>query len=525
MLSLLALAHLSLAAVPAPGPAAAPKGVYALPASEFTAQAKSDLAALRVYANGLRRIELQLKENAGLFSQDTTVAYSPEQKQTLLTAWGAFFSYVSSAEALRQRYWNFVKELPHDGELHTRGFLLTHTALTIELARGLTFADLAAGNKQVRVLFDEKNPEFGIPAGAFAQLKLKVIHVATTTQLLSGDAYLGKMESVLKQRKLADEPDVQWALQETRLDSQVARERLLRRGLRLFAKNAADIFSAHTKSAIFPAQKDFAEWAGDTRVWRIGKPLIKREQVVELLKKIEPGDVVVARQNWFLSNIGLPGFWPHAELYLSTPDELAAYFNGDPEVAAYVATLPGKPATFTSFLQSKFPEKWKQYATEKDYLGYGPIRLIEAISEGVSFTSLEHGMVVDYVGVMRPRLTKADKARAIVRAFGYHGRPYDFDFDFFSDSTLVCTELVYKSYAPDTSSKGIRIPLVNVAGRMTLPANELVRLFDAEYDKPDRQFDFVGFLDGQERGGNAIVGSAESFRKSYRRVKWDVAQK
>ncbi len=36
---------------------------------------------------------------------------------------------------------------------------------------------------------------------------------------------------------------------------------------------------------------------------------------------MEPGDIIVARQNWYLSNIGLPGFWPHAELYVGTPEE------------------------------------------------------------------------------------------------------------------------------------------------------------------------------------------------------------
>jgi hypothetical protein len=191
-------------------------------------------------------------------------------------------------------------------------------------------------------------------------------------------------------------------------------------------------------------------------------------------------------------------------------------------VKAWVATLPGKPASFSRHLAQAFPAKWAEY-TGKDPHG-DPIRIIESISEGVSFTGLEHGMRVDYLGVMRPRLPKVEKAKAVLRAFGFQGRPYDFNFDFFSDQTLVCTELVWKSYAPAQDMKGLSVPLVDVAGRRTLPANELVRLFDTEFGKDSRQLDFVAFLDGREAEGDAREADATAFRYSYRRAKWDIAQ-
>jgi hypothetical protein len=238
---------------------------------------------------------------------------------------------------------------------------------------------------------------------------------------------------------------------------------------------------------------------------------------------MEPGDIIVARQNWYLSNIGLPGFWPHAELFVGTREQLAAAFDADAGVKAWVATLPGQPKTFSEYLARAFPEKWAAYGGQDDH--GDPIRILESISEGVSFTGLEHGMRVDYLGVMRPRLPKVEKARAIARAFAYQGRPYDFNFDFFSDSTLVCTELVYKAYAPSEDMKGLRIELVDVAGRRTLPANELVKLLDREAGRQDRQLDFVAFLDGREGQRAAVEGDAEAFRQSYRRMKWDIAQK
>ncbi|MGE6757599.1 YiiX/YebB-like N1pC/P60 family cysteine hydrolase [Corallococcus interemptor] len=526
--SLLA-AWLTLASPPAdppsPAPAAeqAPRDVYELDDAAFVAQARRDLETLRQGTDGLRRLKEQAFRSKALYQRGKDAPYTPDEKQLLVSTWAAFFDCFISTEVVRQRYWDFLK-VPAltQPKKHAWGFLLTHAALTAELAQGMAFADLTGGQAQLEVLLDEPGPEYGLPARAFSRFKKKVVHVGTSTQLFTGDGYRATLHPVLAKSGVLDEPGVPALFQAMRKDSQAARARLMKRGPVLFAKAAADVTQDTTARAVFPVQKTVAEWMGDTRVHRSGKPLITREQVLALLPHLAPGDVMVARQNWFLSNIGLPGFWPHAELYVGTAQELAQAFDADPDVKAWVATLPGHPESFTTHLAKAFPAKWAQY-TRPDAHG-DPVRIIESISEGVSFTGVEHGMHVDYLGVLRPRLSNVDKARAILRAFTFQGRPYDFNFDFFSDQSLVCTELVWKSYAPSKDMKGLDIPLVSVAGRRTLPANEIVRVFDAEYGKPGRQFDFVAFLDGREAQGDAIEANAEAFRYTYRRMKWDIAQ-
>ena len=52
------------------------------------------------------------------------------------------------------------------------------------------------------------------------------------------------------------------------------------------------------------------------------------------------------------------------------------------------------------------------------------------------------------MAALRPRLPAVEKAAAILRAFGHARRPYDFNFDFRTDATLVCSELIYKVYEP-----------------------------------------------------------------------------
>lgn len=508
--------------------AAAPsteQDVYSLSNEAFIETAKRDLATLKQFVGGMRGVMKQVDSNKKLFTAKTDAVYSPDQKRTLLSSWGSLFAYFSATEGLRQKYWNFIKLSPTDSR-HAWGFLVTHTALTALLAQGLRFADYTLNNKQLETLLDEANDEFGIPQGAFAAFKLKSIHVATSVQLFTGDNYGLVAAPLIKKQKGGDAPEVKWAVDEMKTDSSEAKKALVRHGGQLFLGNAKDIVIDNSLHAVFPVQKTFAEWMGDTRVARIGKPLISIEDINTLvLPKLESGDIVVTRQNWFLSNIGLPGFWPHAELYVGTADDLAKAFDADPEVQKWASTQPEKMPTFSKLLEKRYPAKWKVYAEGKDFQGHGPIRVIESISEGVSFTAIEHAFGVDYLGAVRPRLSKLDKARAIERAFKYQGRPYDFDFDFFSDTTLVCTELVYKAYQPASDLRGVTIELVDVAGRRTLPANEIVKRFDAEGDSKNPQLDFVLFLDGQEKSGKAVVSDVTAFRNTWKRLKWDIAQK
>jgi len=125
---------------------------------------------------------------------------------------------------------------------------------------------------------------------------------------------------------------------------------------------------------------------------------------------------------------------------------------------------------------------------------------------------------------MRPRLSKVAKAQAVAAAFSHYGKPYDFDFDFATDHALVCTELVWRSYRPDADKAGLEFPLVDLAGRKTLPANEIARLYAEQAETDAAQLDFVYFFDAREKEERAIASTEPAFRETWRRTKWDVAQ-
>jgi len=138
--------------------------------------------------------------------------------------------------------------------------------------------------------------------------------------------------------------------------------------------------------------------------------------------------------------------------------------------------------------------------------------VIEAVSEGVLLSSLTHSMQADYVAVLRPRVGQRQIATAIVRAFANLGKAYDFNFDFEDTSKLVCSQVVYLSYAD-----AIDLPLQRVLGRTTMPANEIARKYAAEASKTNRQLDLVLFLDADPRRGVAVESTAAEFGKSVTR--------
>jgi hypothetical protein len=115
-----------------------------------------------------------------------------------------------------------------------------------------------------------------------------------------------------------------------------------------------------------------------------------------------------------------------------------------------------------------------------------------------------------------------EKAQALLRAFGYAGRPYDFDFDFSTDARLVCTELVYKCYEPASGCRGLSFPTIEMLGRRVTPANEFAKQFDGQFGTPEQQTDMVIFLDGWESAKKAVESTVEEFRNTWKRPKWAV---
>jgi hypothetical protein len=241
-------------------------------------------------------------------------------------------------------------------------------------------------------------------------------------------------------------------------------------------------------SPAYVAQSMVASWIGDIHIVK-QKPLITIAQIESIESELRPGDILLERRNWCLSNAFLPGFWPHAALYVGRIDDLRDLGIADADA-----------------VKEKLEEYLKPAPDGHDHT------VIEAVSEGVIFNSLTESMHADHVAVLRPRVSEEKIAQAIVKAFRHQGKPYDFEFDFSTADKVVCTELVYRSY------DGILdFELVNIVGRPTLPALEIVRKFAGERQRSNPQLGFVLFLDGDRAAGVARRASPDEFCQSAKR--------
>ncbi len=177
----------------------------------------------------------------------------------------------------------------------------------------------------------------------------------------------------------------------------------------------------------------------------------------------------------------LPGYWPHAALYLGTSDDLETLgVWKDPRAAARETEFSGT-----------------------DELGHR-FSLIEAVGEGVIFTSLEHSVgEADAIVVFRPQVTDERRREALARAISHHGKKYDFDFNFETSDVIVCTELVYRAY--DGLVEFLEFPII--MGQRRLPANGYVQMWAEDRGKPgeNRRLLRVRFLDFDEANQRAIV--------------------
>lgn len=470
---------------------------------------------LRRLASSTNRLSQDLAADTALFSRPRDVALSPDERARALTLFASVLDHCHALDAVVQFHLDFWRINPlTQSERHARHFNLGFLAYVEKLALALALVDQTINKPQFEKLLDEGNPVFGIPAGAYTRLKWNVVHVEDVAKSLAAHQYFTVLASENAKLRAGD---ATWGFVQDRLEEryQLVKQTMTRRSAKLFGGNSVDIGVDLAHAAWFPVQAETAEWLGDTRVRRKTSMLISEAQVKEAIARTEPGDIIVERRNWYLSNIGLPGFWPHAALWVGSPAELATWSEA-PEVVAYFK----KPLPV--YLAETYPESWKAYSTP-DHAG-NPRRILEAVSEGVVFNAAEESIHADYVAAMRPRRSLLEKARAIERAFSYCGRPYDFDFDFYTDASLVCSELVFKSYEPRAGVEGVSLGLERVVGRMTLGPNSIVRTFDQQLGTPGEQLSFAWFLDGRESDRRAAFADVDAFRASWRRPKWDIVQ-
>ncbi len=467
-----------------------------------------DLAAFKRLRTSLFRLARQVETRTDLFGPkpvDDTSLLRPDLRGEILDLWYPMVDIYLALDNLSEKHMQFyqLKQRPD----RKRSFHLARAVFLTQYRVALDVIAVFEQNPMVDTILNEEHPSLGLPKGVYAQFKYQYLNVIKASRYAAVEA-VAKVYSAPSDGRIA-----QWSDADRRIILAAGKGP----GPKMTFKNGLAIVKRLKNRAWFPVQKGVAEWMGHTKVWRPHRYLIAPDQVDALAGRLEPGDILLERREWYLTNVGIPGFWTHAALYIGNADQRAA-LSARPEVKQWLDAQ--KAASLDALIQRRYPRAHKGLRTP--YTDGRLPSVIEAISPGVTLTSLRHSATCDSLAVLRPRLSSRDRAAAVVRAMRYYKRPYDYRFDFGSDTSLVCTELVVKSYLSDSAKQGLDLPIERLMGHMITPANAFARHFDQTWGSSDQQMDLVLFLDGDEKMKQAAASDVASFRNTWNRPKWHI---
>ncbi len=406
--------------------------------------------------------------------------------------------FITYRQALLRIIWKYQRCADIDNEkLRLRAFLLDFTAASELYRASLKFVYLFERSSDAVAKLNEPESNWGVPAGLYDTIRrnlaspknIKMFEVARRyyhqDHVQAAFTDHGLMESAPYGRFHA-------AISRAEKTIHTIDDSISEKVIEVAVTDLGRLFH----QVQYETQSAVSTWIGDFKIRepRMGDSLIDEQQLAKLAAVLEPGDVLLERRNWYLSNAFLPGYWPHGAVYVGTADDLRE----------------------RGLDQNEYVRKhWDEFVA-KDDEGHEHV-ILEAVSEGVIFSSLEHSIGgADSAAVLRPRISEEEKNDAIARAFSFAGRPYDFEFDFETTDMLVCTEVVFRTYGGNSGP--ISFPLEEIMGRQTMPAINLVRKFNEEYGTDDADFEFVAFIDGDEQTGTSRYHTdVQAFRDTVNR--------
>ncbi|HEV2295048.1 MAG TPA: YiiX/YebB-like N1pC/P60 family cysteine hydrolase [Tepidisphaeraceae bacterium] len=476
-----------------------PSPLAHLTPDELDAQLAADLNRLRIVSAGIDELGAKSERTFARISETRSREkrdyFLPSEEDEIRAQFMSYLAYRAALLRLVATYGNFQSIARPDAR--ARCFLVGYGAGANVMRASTLLATTYGKEPAIRRKLNEADAACGMRAGEFDRIYDAVAsdRNAVTFEEMAG-YFRAHRDRWRREKVLADE-QLAWVegqIERAIEDVKARRfDRSRARWERIIARVGSNVYVP-----VYDVRSVVSTLIGDTRIVK-RPPFIAHAQVKAMQSQLQPGDILLERRNWYASNAFLPGFWPHAAIYVGTPRDLQRLgLIAAGGSSGFTASDPQIQQHLDAYLK---PAHDGEAHT-----------VLESVSEGVIFNSLTESMGADYVAVLRPRLSDAQKAQAIARAFAHVGKPYDFEFDFFSSDKLVCTELVYRSY------EGlIDFDLVKIMGRDTLPALEICKKFAAERGRADRQLDFVLFLDAVPQDRTARLATVDDFVASAHR--------
>jgi len=365
-------------------------------------------------------------------------------------------SYWQARNALFELVLDLGARMDASARVDRHTFLIAYGAACV-LVDGARFLRESFGdNAVVLAKLNEPEPAFGIPACVYDTVQKSLTSPGHAWQLYQANQHFDQHRQQLSEAAGDDEwLRRAWAIIE-RLRHRLAVSTSDYAAARLAVR--AHQIENMARTAGHAILYALQEMAGRVAAKLNLAPALPPHIGDAVRQLLAPGDVLITRTEHAVTNYFLPGYWPHAALFLGDAESL------DRLGVALHEHLPGGAAVLGDDAESESG------------------RVLEALKDGVMIRSLRSPLGCDAVTVVRPKLADRDVARALRRGLTHAGKPYDFDFDFTRSDRLVCTEVVYRAY---DGLAGIQFQLTRRAGRMTFGAEDLLRMaLDGRHFEP-----------------------------------------
>ena len=361
----------------------------------------------------------RLQDAAREFHASTTVRergyFSPTEDDQVVHLW---VSYHMARNALFDLLSKYQQDAESDPQAKLADFAVAYAAALVLVDAARFSRELFADEPVIRRKLNESYELYGIPAESFDAIQMSLSDPGNVLQLHRANQVFD--ENVTSIRNVDSLTDVMRIID--RLGERMRVSPTVYAAARA-NERARDIYDTIVEGGlgqtIYAIQSWVSRWVGQLSMQPSHRPALPESIKTELLQVLQPGDVLVTRKEHSFTNYFLPGYWPHAALYI------------------------------------------------------GAGQVIEALADGVRLRSVESPFSVDALAAIRPRLSADQVQEAIQRAHTHVGKPYDFDFDFTRADRLVCTEVVYRSYE---GIGGVQFQLTRRAARNNLSAEDLLHL-------------------------------------------------
>ncbi len=325
--------------------------------------------------------------------------------------------------ALRYRHVLYRTDASIDDRDRIQSILISMAAALALYDNAYFMHEHIGESKTIRDKLNEAYPEYGVEENFYKDSMMRASALTYRSSMLDAIRFFEENRQSIAYHIARSDPTVQSLY--AYIERSAMRSRLggdnaftqISDQIGALLSRMAELPLATVDKLKFNLSKGVGNTMGMVR-WRNGKLRDDRQFLSEFSSHLKPGDILLEKTPFALTDKTIPGHFGHAAIYIGTYEQLR-----------------DMGALDTPFVRRHIDE-----------IKEGKV-ILEALREGVVLNPIGQFMNIDDVAVLRPHRLSPDAMRtSLDLALSHFGKKYDFDFNVNTTETIVCSELVYAAY-------------------------------------------------------------------------------